>query len=132
VQGQLHALKALGVTLALDDFGTGYSSLACLHQLPVDTVKIDRSFVVEAEDSAYHRALIQATVQVARTLHMGTVAEGVETAAQAALISALGCDRGQGYLYSKPLETAEMTAWLQMQTGAALHPAAAAASPTAA
>jgi len=111
-QARLRELKALGVTLALDDFGTGYSSLACLHQLPVDTVKIDRSFVVEAEHSDYHRALIEATVRVARTLRMATVAEGIETAAQAALITALGCDRGQGYLYCRPLEPAALTDWL--------------------
>ena len=102
----------LALALALDDFGTGYSSLACLHQLPVDTVKIDRSFVMEAERSDYHRALIEATVRVARTLRMATVAEGIETTAQAALISALGCDRGQGYLYCRPLEPAALTDWL--------------------
>ena len=112
VQSRLRELKALGVKLALDDFGTGYSSLACLHQLPVDTVKIDRSFVIEAERSEYHRALIEATVRVARTLRMTTVAEGIETAGQAALITALGCDRGQGYLYSRPLEADALSDWL--------------------
>ena len=112
VQSRLRDLKALGVRLALDDFGTGYSSLACLHQLPVDTVKIDRSFVVEAERSEYHRALIEATVRVARTLRMTTVAEGIETASQAALITSLGCDRGQGYLYSRPLEAEALSDWL--------------------
>ena len=116
-QARLRELKALGVTLALalalalalDDFGTGYPSLACLHQLPVDTVKIDRSFVIEAERSDYHRALIEATVRVARMLHLATVAEGIETTAQAALVTALGCDRGQGYLYCRPLEPAALT-----------------------
>ena len=111
-QARLRELKALGVTLALDDFGTGYSSLACLHQLPVDTVKIDRSFVMEAERSDYHRALIEATVRVARALRMATVAEGIETTAQAALVTALGCDRGQGYLYCRPLEPEALTHWL--------------------
>ncbi len=112
VQSRLRELKTLGVKLALDDFGTGYSSLACLHQLPVDTVKIDRSFVVEAERSEYHRALIEATVRVARTLRMTTVAEGIETTGQAALITTLGCDRGQGYLYSRPLEADALSDWL--------------------
>ena len=111
-RSRLHSLKALGVKLALDDFGSGYSSLACLHQLPVDTVKIDRSFVVEAERSDYHRALIEATVRVARTLRMATVAEGIETTEQASLISRLGCDRGQGYLYCRPLAADALTAWL--------------------
>jgi EAL domain-containing protein (putative c-di-GMP-specific phosphodiesterase class I) len=110
--GRLRALKALGVGLALDDFGTGYSSLSCLHQLPVDTVKIDRSFVIEAERSEYHRALIEATVRVARTLRMSTVAEGIETDAQSALVQSLGCDLGQGYLYCRPMEAEALTLWL--------------------
>ena len=111
-RSRLHGLKALGVKLALDDFGSGYSSLACLHQLPVDTVKIDGSFIAEAERSEYHRALIEATVRVARTLRMATVAEGIETAEQASLISRLGCDLGQGYLYCRPLTADALTAWL--------------------
>jgi diguanylate cyclase (GGDEF)-like protein/PAS domain S-box-containing protein len=111
-QARLRELKAMGVRLALDDFGTGYSSLACLQQLPVDTVKIDRALIVEAERSDYHRALIDATVRVARTLRMTIVAEGIETVAQAALITDLGCDHGQGYLYCRPLEADALTAWL--------------------
>ena len=110
--GRLRALKALGVGLALDDFGTGYSSLSCLHQLPVDTVKIDRSFVMEAERSEYHRALIEATVRVARTLRMATVAEGIETTEQSAMVQALGCDLGQGYLHCRPLDAEVLTPWL--------------------
>ncbi|MES2187493.1 MAG: EAL domain-containing protein [Pseudomonadota bacterium] len=118
-QARLRELKALGVKLSLDDFGTGYSSLACLHQMPVDTVKVDRSFVIEAERSEYHRALIEATVRVARTLRMSTVAEGVETAEQAWLVATLGCDKGQGYLYSRPLEAAALENWLAERTEAA-------------
>ena len=109
---RLRELKALGLGLSLDDFGTGYSSLACLHQLPVDTVKIDRSFVSHAEHSEYHRALIEATIRVAQTLGMSTVAEGIETEGQAALMAELQCGRGQGYLFSKPLEPGEATRWL--------------------
>ncbi len=109
---RLRGLKALGVGLVLDDFGTGYSSLSCLHQLPVDTVKIDRSFIAEAERSGYHRALIEATVRVARTLRMTTVAEGIETAAQSALVQDLGCDLGQGYWHCRPLEAEALTPWL--------------------
>ena len=109
---RLRELKALGLGLSLDDFGTGYSSLACLHQLPVDTVKIDRSFVSHAEHSEYHRALIEATIRVAQTLGMGTVAEGIETDGQAALMAELQCGRGQGYLFSKPLEPGEATRWM--------------------
>jgi EAL domain-containing protein (putative c-di-GMP-specific phosphodiesterase class I) len=112
VRASLMALKALGLTLALDDFGTGYSSLASLHLLPVDTVKIDRSFVSEAVTSAHHRVLIEATVRVARSLRMSTVAEGIETAGQAAVVRELGCEKGQGYLFSKPLSADELAVWL--------------------
>ncbi len=113
VQHQLRELKSLGVQLALDDFGTGYSSLASLHQLPVDTVKIDRSFVSQSDTSHHHRVLIDATVRVAHSLGMRTVAEGIETEAQAAVVRALGCDKGQGYLFSRPLASAELVRWLR-------------------
>jgi len=112
VQAELGALQAMGVTLALDDFGTGYSSLSSLHQLPVTTVKIDRSFVSNSVDSAHHQVLIEATIRVARSLGMGTVAEGIETAEQCALLRRLGCDKGQGYLFSKPLPHGELLTWL--------------------
>jgi diguanylate cyclase (GGDEF)-like protein len=118
VRACLMALKALGLTLALDDFGTGYSSLASLHLLPVDTVKIDRSFVSESVTSAHHRVLIEATVRVARSLKMGTVAEGIETTGQAAVVRELGCEKGQGYLFSKPLSAAELVAWLTAEVPA--------------
>ncbi len=117
VQQQLHALKALGLSLALDDFGTGYSSLSSLHQFPVDIVKIDRSFTSQADSSEHHRVLIDATVRVARSLGMGTVAEGIETTAQAEVVAALGCDKGQGYLFSKPLEADALEQFIRAQAG---------------
>ena len=119
VQARLHELKALGLTLALDDFGTGYSSLSNLHQFPVDTVKIDRSFVSQADVSDHHRVLIQATVMVANSLGMSTVAEGIETPAQAAVVRELGCDKGQGYLFSRPLPAGELGPWLIAAQGQA-------------
>jgi diguanylate cyclase (GGDEF)-like protein/PAS domain S-box-containing protein len=109
----LHAIRALGVALSLDDFGTGYSSLSCLHALPVNFVKVDRSFVSQAQTSAYHRVLIEATIRMAQTLGLGTVAEGIETEGQASLMAELGCDKGQGYLYSRPLEAGALVAWVQ-------------------
>jgi diguanylate cyclase (GGDEF)-like protein len=115
VQATLQELKALGLTLALDDFGTGYSSLASLHLLPVDTIKIDQSFVKEAVTSAHHRVLIEATVRVAKNLRMGTVAEGIETAEQAIVVRELGCEKGQGYFFSKPLLAANLVQWLTTQ-----------------
>lgn len=112
VQARLRELKDLHLTLALDDFGTGYSSLASLHLLPVDTVKIDRSFISQADTSLHHRVLIDATVRVADSLGMHTVAEGIETRAQAAAVRSLGCERGQGFLWSKPLRAQPFEEWL--------------------
>lgn len=112
IQQRLHDLKALGIKLALDDFGTGYSSLSSLHLLPVDTVKIDRSFVCQADTSAHHRVLIEATVKVARSLGMTTVAEGIETQSQLDVVRSHLCDKVQGYFYSRPLPAAELLAWL--------------------
>ncbi|MDP1999202.1 MAG: EAL domain-containing protein [Rhodoferax sp.] len=112
IKTRLHELKALGVSLALDDFGTGYSSLSCLHELPVDTVKIDRSFVSVAQNSDYHRVLIEATILVAEALGMKTVAEGIETTGQAEMMRKLRCHKGQGYLFSRPLPLAALMQWL--------------------
>lgn len=112
VRRTLAELKALGVRLALDDFGTGYSSLACLNQLPVDTVKIDRSFVAHAERVEYQRVLIEATIRVARTLGMTTVAEGIESPGQAALMADLRCDHGQGWLFGRPMDAAALADWV--------------------
>ena len=119
VQAHLHEIKALGVTLALDDFGTGYSSLSCLHELPIDTVKIDRAFISMAQSSDYHRVLIEATILVARTLRMSTVAEGIETVGQADLMRALGCSKGQGYLFSAPLSGQALVAWIAQRAAGA-------------
>ena len=116
VQSTLHSIKALGVALSLDDFGTGYSSLSCLHELPVSTVKIDRSFVNQAQSSDYHRVLIEATIRMAQTLVLSTVAEGIETTEQADLMRTLGCGKGQGYLFSKPLDVETLVTWIKAQT----------------
>ena len=113
VLSTLHAIRTMGVALSLDDFGTGYSSLSCLHELPVNFVKVDRSFVSQAQNSAYHRVLIEATIRMAQTLGLGTVAEGIETEDQARLMADLGCDKGQGYLYSKPLEAHALVDWVR-------------------
>jgi diguanylate cyclase (GGDEF)-like protein len=112
VRARLSELKALGLTLALDDFGTGYSSLASLHLLPVDVIKIDRSFVSEAVTSQHHRLLIEATVWVAQGLNMATVAEGIETPQQLEVVRSLGCEKGQGYWFSPPLTEDQLMTWL--------------------
>jgi len=108
----LGELRALGILLALDDFGTGHSSLASLQNFPVQQVKIDRAFVIEIETSPYHRALVQAALQVAQALGLDVVAEGVETATQARLLAELGCARAQGWLYARALETDAVPAFL--------------------
>jgi diguanylate cyclase (GGDEF)-like protein len=103
VQGalqRLHALRALGVRVALDDFGTGYSSLAYLRRFPFDTLKIDRAFVNELMNSIDTRAIVQMIAQLAVTLNMRTVAEGVESPAQLSAVTAVGCDEVQGWLVS--------------------------------
>ena len=118
-QVRLHELKALGVKLALDDFGTGYSSLSSLHLLPVDTVKIDRSFVCQADTSFHHRVLIEATVKVAQSLGMTTVAEGIETRSQLEVVREQRCDKVQGYYFSRPLPASELLDWLALETATA-------------
>jgi len=97
---RLHALRALGLRVALDDFGTGYSSLAYLRRFPFDTLKIDRAFVNELMTSLDTRAIVQMITQLALTLNMRTVAEGVESASQLSAVSSVGCDEIQGWLVS--------------------------------
>jgi EAL domain-containing protein (putative c-di-GMP-specific phosphodiesterase class I) len=116
VQARLHALKDLGLTLALDNFGTAQSSLASLHRLPVDLVKIDRSIVSDAVESAHTRVLIDATVRVAASLDMRTAAEGIETEAQLALVRQLGCDSGQGFFFSEAVSPANLVQWLTLES----------------
>ena len=109
----LDSLKRLGVKLMLDDFGTGYSSLAYLKRFPVDTLKIDRTFVDGLGEEAEDTAIVEAVIGMAKTLELGVVAEGVETLAQAEHLRSLGCDRAQGYYFGRPRPAAETTPLLQ-------------------
>ncbi len=111
----LNSLKKAGVLIAIDDFGTGYSSLSYLRGLPLDKIKIDKSFVQDVlldEDDA---AIVRAIIQLGRSLNMQVIAEGVETAAQEAYIIGEGCNEGQGYLYSRPLTAPALAEWLARQ-----------------
>lgn len=103
VQATLNGLRGLGVTLAIDDFGTGYSSLAQLKELPVDILKIDRSFVSSLAENSGDRAIVAAIVRLAEAFNLTTVAEGVEDSAAVTTLLDLGCHRAQGFFMSKPL-----------------------------
>jgi diguanylate cyclase (GGDEF)-like protein/PAS domain S-box-containing protein len=109
----LRRVRALGVRIAMDDFGTGYSSLSVLQRLPLDTLKIDRSFVSAIDDEAGNPravAIIGAIIAIAKELNLSVVAEGIETPAQLDFMRTLICDSYQGYLYSKPLDTMTLEA----------------------
>jgi diguanylate cyclase len=117
----LAAVRALGATVSLDDFGTGYSSLSYLTQLPVDRIKIDKSFVQQLtgdDNRRQARAMVEAMVALARALGLQTVAEGVESAEQLALVRKLGCEAAQGYFIGRPAPAAVIEPHAEMQSGA--------------
>jgi EAL domain-containing protein (putative c-di-GMP-specific phosphodiesterase class I)/CheY-like chemotaxis protein len=122
-ENTLRRLKGIGVNLSLDDFGTGYSSLSYLRRFPIDIVKIDRSFVREVTTNADDASITDAIIAMARSLGMRTVAEGVETEAQARFMRAHRCDAIQGYYVSPALPAAALRTWLDTRRQAA--PAAA-------
>ena len=111
----LRALKGLGLRLAIDDFGTGYSSLSYVRQFPIDILKIDRSFVASMADGPDETALMHSILNLSETLHLQTVAEGIEDAGQLAELRALGADLGQGFLFAKALESNEISALLSVR-----------------
>jgi EAL domain-containing protein (putative c-di-GMP-specific phosphodiesterase class I) len=100
---RMEQLRRLGVSIAIDDFGTGYSSLNYLRRLPVDSLKIDRSFLSELVSSSNSLPLIQTIVALAHNMGLSVVAEGVETEEQFAVLRAMGCDKVQGHLFGAPL-----------------------------
>jgi len=108
----LEGLRGLGVTVAIDDFGTGYSMLSRLRQFPLDTLKIDRSFVAEITASGDEAPIVSATIAMAHSLGLRVVAEGVETEAQLDCLRRNGCDLAQGYLFSRPVEADAVAALL--------------------
>jgi diguanylate cyclase (GGDEF)-like protein len=105
---KLAALKGLGVRVAIDDFGTGYSSLSYLRQLPVDILKVDKSFIDGVQESPEASAVARAIIRLGRTLSLQTVAEGIEESTQLDALRKMQCDLGQGYLFAKPLSSAEL------------------------
>ena len=124
---KMHELRKLGVRFALDDFGTGYSSLSYLKRLPIDTLKIDRSFVmdIDAQEASAPggkrpAVLIETIIAMAHQLDMQVLAEGVETEAQRAHLQQAGCDIFQGYYFSRPLASEQLQAWALEHGGCAL------------
>ncbi len=116
----LQRLRAMGVRIALDDFGTGQTSLSYLRRLPLDEIKIDRSFVIGMEANDGDAAIVRATIDLARNLGFGVVAEGVETRAALDRLGDLQCDVAQGFFLSRPLPADELDEWLRVHAGSVL------------
>jgi len=110
---RLRAIKELGVRLAIDDFGTGYSSFAHLQRFPVDSLKIDRSFISQLSENPEGETLLRTLVQLGKALSIETLAEGIELPGQLSLLQEENCDSGQGYLFARPLEVADAEAFLR-------------------
>ncbi|MCA9149023.1 MAG: EAL domain-containing protein [Planctomycetales bacterium] len=104
----LRELRELGVRIGIDDFGTGYSSLASLHRLPLDVLKVDRSFVSKMVDSQENTAIVRTIMALAESLNLSVIAEGIETPEQHGTLGAMGCEYGQGYLFARPLPSDEV------------------------
>jgi EAL domain-containing protein (putative c-di-GMP-specific phosphodiesterase class I) len=111
----LAELKSLGVRVAMDDFGTGYSSLSYLQRFPIDVLKIDRSFVSQLGRGRPDEAIVEAVIALARGLSMDVTAEGIETSEQLTRLQKLGCQRGQGYYFARPLTAPAATEMLAQQ-----------------
>jgi diguanylate cyclase (GGDEF)-like protein/PAS domain S-box-containing protein len=119
---KLRKLSAHGISIAIDDFGTGYSSLSYLHKLPIDTVKIDRSFVHEVTPNNQDQSIIHAIIAMAKGLGLKTIAEGVESDYQHKVLLEAGCDMMQGYLYSQPIHSRDIEEYLAASSMAAKLP----------
>ncbi len=124
---KLQTLRRAGIEVAVDDFGTGYCSLSYLARLPVDTLKIDRSFVVRMGEAGYPRNIVAMIVSLAHTLGLKVIAEGVEDDEQVRLLRDLGCDQIQGFYVSKPLPAQEIEPLLRPDAGESLRARIAAA-----
>jgi len=126
----LDAIQNRGIRLAIDDFGTGYSSMSLMKQFPIDTIKIDRSFVRDLPDDSEDKAITQAIISMGKALGMTIVAEGVETAEQEAFLRDHACDEMQGFLFSKPVPSQQLAELLRsapLLISPPLQPAASAA-----
>ena len=114
-------IKAVGFQVDMDDFGTGYPSLACLHQFPIDVLKIARSFVTNMERGRDFIALMSAIATLAENMGIQVIAEGVETTAQASMLQSLDCHMAQSYLFARPMPASELAGYLAQQAQALLN-----------
>ena len=119
-QENMQRLRELGFCFSIDDFGTGYSSLSNLRNFSLDKLKIDRSFISELEENRHDQIIVEATINMAKSLGLVVLAEGVETEAQAEILRSFGCDQMQGYLFSKPI-SAKAFEILKIHEGSTLH-----------
>jgi EAL domain-containing protein (putative c-di-GMP-specific phosphodiesterase class I) len=110
---KLKAIHDMGVNIAIDDFGTGYSSLAYLGRLPVDMLKIDRSFITAMTEETESMAIVSTIISLAHSLNLKVIAEGVETEEQTRFLKLLKCDEMQGYLFSRPLPLEQLSSLLE-------------------
>jgi EAL domain-containing protein (putative c-di-GMP-specific phosphodiesterase class I) len=111
----------MGITIAIDDFGTGYSSLSHLKRFPIDTLKIDQTFVADLLIDPDDRAIVSAVIALAHALDINVVAEGVETVEQREMLKRMGCNMYQGYLFAKPCSAAQFSALLNVNKGRFQH-----------
>ena len=115
VLDKLTRLNEMGVKLVIDDFGTGQSSLSYLKQFPIFGLKIDQSFVAGLPEDKDDAAITQAVISLGHSLCLNVIAEGIETRSQANVVHKLGCEKGQGYLFSKPLTAQALVEWLAVK-----------------
>jgi EAL domain-containing protein (putative c-di-GMP-specific phosphodiesterase class I) len=111
----LRAISRIGVKLSVDDFGTGYATLKQLQQLPVNELKIDRSFVSGLHRNRGNLTIVRSTIELGKQLGLKVVAEGVETVEELRCLARLGCDEAQGYYLSKPMREADVAGWVEMR-----------------
>ena len=110
---KLKQLTSMGIKIAIDDFGTGYSSLSYLQHFPIDTLKIDKSFVMNMASDSKDESIVKAAVDLAHTLDLKIVAEGVEDEKTLDLLAAMGCDYAQGYYMAKPMPSDDLFVWMK-------------------
>jgi EAL domain-containing protein (putative c-di-GMP-specific phosphodiesterase class I) len=118
----LTELRRRGIQICLDDFGTGYSSLSYLHRFPINTLKIDRSFVMSMEPNDENSEIIRTIVTLAHTLGLDVIAEGIETELQLTQLRWLNCEQGQGYYFAHPLTPVQLAEFIQSHWGAQVSP----------